>query len=181
MDSEKILPLIVIVLLIGLSGSIYLYVDSQNDLTTALSYSENIESELDAISESFVELSIRLENLSDANSELETRIAELESIEPITLVEKREVLLNITESGEVRNIILLIGDGMGVGHLSAAEFENGEDALTISGLPYKSLVSTYSGSAYVTDSAAAGTALATGTRLIMGVYPCLLVARITLQ
>lgn len=162
LDSEKILPFIVIVLVIGLSGSIYLYVDSQNDLTAALSYSEYIESELDAISESFVELSIRLENLSDANSELETRIAELESIETITVVEKREVLLNITESGEVRNIILLIGDGMGVGHLSAAEFENGEEALTMSGLPYKSLVSTYSGSAYVTDSAAAGTALATG-------------------
>ncbi|MCW4014354.1 MAG: alkaline phosphatase, partial [Candidatus Bathyarchaeota archaeon] len=54
------------------------------------------------------------------------------------------------------------GDGMGVGQLSAAEFTNGEESLSISSMPYKSLVTTYSESAFITDSAASGTALATG-------------------
>ncbi|MCB2173452.1 alkaline phosphatase [archaeon] len=77
-------------------------------------------------------------------------------------MERNEVTLNISGSGTVRNVIFLIGDGMGIGQLSAAEYENGQESLSISSMPYKALVTTYSESAFVTDSAASGTALATG-------------------
>ena len=68
----------------------------------------------------------------------------------------------ISGEEEVRNVILLIGDGMGPGQLTAAEIMNGNDSLAILSLPYMSMVSTHSASNYVTDSAASATALATG-------------------
>ena len=68
----------------------------------------------------------------------------------------------ISGEEEVRNVILLIGDGMGPGQLTAAEIVNGNDSLAILSLPYMSMVTTYSASNYVTDSAASATALATG-------------------
>jgi alkaline phosphatase len=80
-----------------------------------------------------------------------------------------EILLDISGGGLVRNVILMIGDGMGVGQLTAAEIENGDDSLVITSLPYMSMVTTHSSSGYVTDSAAAATALATGFKARNGV------------
>lgn len=63
-----------------------------------------------------------------------------------------------------KNVILLIGDGMGIGHITAARCvgpgRNGR--LAIDTMPVTGLVITHSANALVTDSAAAGTALATG-------------------
>jgi len=59
-----------------------------------------------------------------------------------------------------RNVILMIGDGMGVGQVTAAEIELG--TLNMERLPVGGLVTTFSGNRLVTDSAASGTALATG-------------------
>lgn len=65
-----------------------------------------------------------------------------------------------------KNIIFLIGDGMGVGPVSAARCAGpGRDGrLAMDTMPYTGLAITYSASALVTDSAAAGTALATGVK-----------------
>ncbi|MBD3205343.1 hypothetical protein GF319_03235, partial [Candidatus Bathyarchaeota archaeon] len=109
-------------------------------------------------------LNIRLskENLEQRIRELEEQVNDPGS-EP-----KPDIILNITKDGEVRNIILLIGDGMGVGQLSAAEIENDKENLSISGMPYKALVTTHSISGYVTDSAASATAMATGYKTMNG-------------
>jgi alkaline phosphatase len=66
------------------------------------------------------------------------------------------------ENAPVRNIILLIADGTGVGVWSAAEFAS--DALAVKRMPVVGLVDTRSASAKVTDSAAGASVYATGER-----------------
>lgn len=61
-----------------------------------------------------------------------------------------------------KNIILLIGDGMGLAHISAAMFANGNE-LTITNLKTCGFVRTQAaGNDFTTDSGASGTAYATG-------------------
>lgn len=66
-------------------------------------------------------------------------------------------------------IFYFIGDGMGLNQVQATEYYQGELAgeiktvpLLFSGFPYQGFASTYSATNGVTDSAAGGTALATG-------------------
>ena len=66
-------------------------------------------------------------------------------------------------SSEVRNVILMIGDGMGVTHVQIASMRAGK-SLAMEGAQYVGLAKTYSANNRVTDSAAAGTALATGRK-----------------
>lgn len=63
-----------------------------------------------------------------------------------------------------RNVILIIGDGMGLGHLSTAAtlLSGPAGGLAVESAPVTGLVRTWTASGLVTDSAAAGTALATG-------------------
>ena len=63
----------------------------------------------------------------------------------------------------VRNVILLIGDGMGHGAVNAGMYANGGQ-LTLTNLKTFGLVRTQSASNFTTDSAASGTAYATGTK-----------------
>ncbi len=67
------------------------------------------------------------------------------------------------KSQSVKNVILLIGDGNGLSELSAAALAN-NGALTITQLKSIGLVKTQSADDFTTDSAAAGTALATGEK-----------------
>lgn len=168
MGSQKYTPILVIVLALGLLGSIYLYADAKAELAANMIETQRLQTDFSQLTSNYDQLSAQIETLQDSNTELEARIAELESTPsettppPVVVVERNEVTLNISGSGTVRNVIFLIGDGMGVGQLSAAEYVNGQESLSISSMPYKSLVTTYSESAFVTDSAASGTALATG-------------------
>jgi alkaline phosphatase len=73
----------------------------------------------------------------------------------------------------VRNIILLIADGAGVGMWAAAEFARAD--LAVKEMPVTGLVSTRSASHRVTDSAAGATSYATGVRVTnrtLGVSGC---------
>ncbi len=76
-----------------------------------------------------------------------------------------------------RYIFYFIGDGMGMGHILLAQTFNrltGEFPLAITEFPVGGQVTTFSASSPVTDSAAAGTALATGTKTrnnIVGMGP----------
>lgn len=70
------------------------------------------------------------------------------------------ILDNVTQA---KNVILLIGDGMGPNQIKAGEIFKGEE-LVMQKFPYSTKVETRSADSAVTDSAAAGTALATGTR-----------------
>lgn len=67
---------------------------------------------------------------------------------------------------EPNNVIVMIADGMGVGQIEVARwFEHGKEGeLFMETLPNLALARTYSADNRVTDSAAAGTALATGEK-----------------
>ncbi len=66
-------------------------------------------------------------------------------------------------------IFYFIGDGMGMGHVITAQTYNrtvlgNEELLPMMQFPVSSLVMTYSANSKITDSAAAGTALSTGSK-----------------
>ena len=64
--------------------------------------------------------------------------------------------------GEVRNLIFMVGDGMGLAHVSMLMVENGYAPTSFDRAQSVGLVCTRSANNRVTDSAAAATALATG-------------------
>ena len=68
-------------------------------------------------------------------------------------------------------VFLFIGDGLGLPQLSAAQFlfaasqgKMGEDKLLMSTFPVQGITTTYSAETAITDSAAAGTAIASGVK-----------------
>lgn len=76
-------------------------------------------------------------------------------------------------------IFYFIGDGMGMGHVMTAQTYNrtvlgNDNPLTMMQFPVSSLAMTYSANSKITDSAAAGTALSTGSKTnnnMLGVLP----------
>ena len=64
---------------------------------------------------------------------------------------------------KVKNVIFMIGDGMGLNQLYAGMTANGGN-LNIERCTHTGLAKTYSANSYITDSAAGGTALATGNK-----------------
>lgn len=70
------------------------------------------------------------------------------------------------ESTTPTNIILFIGDGLGVSHLTAGKLEAG--TLHMERFKTVGFTTTHAHDAFVTDSAAAGTALATGRKTYTG-------------
>ncbi len=72
----------------------------------------------------------------------------------------------LTSATKVKNVILCIGDGMGVNTVALASTTVGGPGgkLNIERLPVSGLARTYSADSFVTDSAAGGTALATGIK-----------------
>lgn len=73
----------------------------------------------------------------------------------------------------IKNVILMIGDGMGLAHISSAMYAN-RGKLTLTNLRTCGYVRTQSASDFTTDSAASGTAYATGlktTNKFLGLNP----------
>ncbi|MCR4859985.1 MAG: alkaline phosphatase [Bacteroidales bacterium] len=70
---------------------------------------------------------------------------------------------NDGKNKRVRNVILMIGDGMGQGAVNAAMYANGGE-LTMTNLRTFGYVRTQSADNFTTDSAASGTAYATGQK-----------------
>ncbi len=64
---------------------------------------------------------------------------------------------------KVKNVILIIGDGMGLSHISSAWVAN-KGKLNLDNFPVVGLSRTYSHNRLITDSGAAGTAIATGQK-----------------
>ncbi len=78
------------------------------------------------------------------------------------------------EAAEVKNVIIMIGDGMGFNHLYSTEKVYGVELQMLNRMEYYGEQKTRSADDDVTDSAAGGTALAVGTRTMngyVGVYP----------
>jgi len=71
----------------------------------------------------------------------------------------------------VRNVILIIGDGMGEEQVKAAGYylSGAPGSLSFESFPYRTEMTTHSASSSVTDSAAAATAMATGRKVNNGV------------
>jgi alkaline phosphatase len=76
-----------------------------------------------------------------------------------------------TAQAEPKYVIFLIGDGMGFEHVKAAGmYANGQaGTLSFETFPYKGRLTNYAANSPVPDSAASGTALATGTKVNIGV------------
>ena len=78
-----------------------------------------------------------------------------------------------TVSSAARYIFYFIGDGMGIAHVTSSQLYNkhvlkNDNPLLMTTFPVVSMATTHSASSDVTDSAAAGTALATGHKTING-------------
>ncbi len=71
-----------------------------------------------------------------------------------------------TENNKAKNVIILIGDGMGqnVAQLSQWHYNGATNPYAMQTMPYIGLSKTYSANNGVTDSAAGGTAMATGRK-----------------
>lgn len=105
-----------------------------------------------------------------ASSQTET-VAETSSpTEKLEWVDYAEY--NLEEDVPAKNVILMIGDGMGKEIIKGSEVVKG-DKLVMSGMKYSTTVTTYSqsvtdGNAEYTDSAAAATAISTGVKTLNG-------------
>ncbi len=83
----------------------------------------------------------------------------------------------VTESGKAKNVILFVGDGMGISTITAARIlagqlqgEMGEDhQLSFETMPYSGFVKTYNVDAQTPDSAGTMTAMASGVKTDVGV------------
>ena len=72
-------------------------------------------------------------------------------------------------NNQPKYVFYFIGDGMGINQVRGTEIYNqatgnGPEVINFTQFPVQSYVTTHSASALVTDSAAAGTALATGVK-----------------
>lgn len=82
-------------------------------------------------------------------------------------VSQPEVITQVDTNQEVKNIILMIGDGMGLAQISAAAY-SGADRLSFEHFKVTGLHKSHSASDLVTDSAAGATAFATGVKTYNG-------------
>ncbi len=74
----------------------------------------------------------------------------------------------VAAAAPVRNVILLIGDGMGAGQVASARCYAGTN-LFFEGFPFQRRMTTGDAGGGITDSAAAATAMATGRKVYSGV------------
>lgn len=68
-----------------------------------------------------------------------------------------------TTATRPKNIILLVGDGMGITHVTVARILRGEE-FQMGRMPVTGIITTHSADALIVDSAAAATALASGVK-----------------
>ncbi len=80
------------------------------------------------------------------------------------VVEPRENKVEITKP---KNIVLLIGDGMGLSQISAGNYDN-DNQTALEGFPVVGIHKCHSSSKLVTDSAAAATSFACGVKTFNG-------------
>lgn len=75
------------------------------------------------------------------------------------------------QNHSIKNVIFMIGDGMGFSHVQAARDKN-QAPLNMYRATYTGMVTTHSASSKVTDSAAGGTAYSTGQKTKNGFIAC---------
>lgn len=105
---------------------------------------------------------------SGDNAVLGARLMALVGAQTVPDFAPREDIEQVSQVGDQKplNIILMIGDGMGIGAVTAGYYANGP--LAMQSMPVQGLVSTHATDRLVNDSAAAATALSTGERTHYG-------------
>ncbi|MEG0647757.1 MAG: alkaline phosphatase, partial [Bacteroides sp.] len=85
------------------------------------------------------------------------------------------VLISVVANGQAKYVFYFIGDGMGVNQVNGTEMylaekqgRIGTESLLFTQFPVASMATTFSATNSVTDSSAAGTALATGHKTYNG-------------
>ena len=83
------------------------------------------------------------------------------------------VAISCTSQPRVKYVFYFIGDGMGINHVMGTEqynkaTGNGPETINFAHFPVRNFITTASGNSLVTDSAAGGTALATGVKTYNG-------------
>ncbi len=116
----------------------------------------------ESVSESASESISAEESVSESESISEEPV-EKKPFEDLEWAENKTYSLN--ETAKVKNVILLIGDGMGPNHLEAARIAKGAD-LACDAMPKICEVTTCNVDGETTDSAAAATAMATGVKTL---------------
>jgi alkaline phosphatase len=99
---------------------------------------------------------------TDDNADLGRRLMSLVGPELVTVPSAKRPGDARQADQKPQNVILMVGDGMGVAALTAAHYASG--SLSMRSLPVQGLASTHSADRLVADSAAGATALATGRR-----------------
>ena len=82
------------------------------------------------------------------------------------------LLVGCSSEPKVKYVFYFIGDGMGVNQVIGTNFynqANGQENVNFTGFPVVNFITTVSANSLVTDSSAAGTALASGTKIDNGV------------
>ena len=81
---------------------------------------------------------------------------------------KQKTKLPLLADKKIKNVVLLIGDGMSFAHISAARIHSkGADGLlNLELMPVTGMIKTHSANELITDSGAASTALATGVKTV---------------
>ncbi len=97
---------------------------------------------------------------SDDNAELGRRIKRLVGPESVVGLQPVRPGASHQARQKPQNVILMVGDGMGIGALTAAYYAHGP--LAMRSLPVKGLAATYAADRLVGDAASGATALATG-------------------
>ncbi len=100
------------------------------------------------------------------NAELGRRIKQMVGAETVSAHNPVRAKPGARANQRPRNIVVMIGDGMGIGALSAAYYGRGD--LAMRSLPVKGLASTHAADRLVADSAAGATALASAGRTDAG-------------
>jgi len=77
-----------------------------------------------------------------------------------------ELDIQAADNNNTLNVIVLLGDGLGLGQITAAWYQ--QDYLHLQDFPYSGLVLTQSSNRFVTESAAANTAMMTGSKTNYG-------------
>jgi len=80
---------------------------------------------------------------------------------------EQKILQAKTDEAVVKNVIFLIGDGMGLAHVSKA-MQLRDDPLNLEKANYVGLIKTTTAKEVITDSAASATAFAIGSKTVNG-------------
>ncbi len=157
-------------------GNVYLTVNDEGNPNTAMQFL-HMNFDLSGVVDIYRGYCGTLSGMTESGVKYQRAVRNILESEPVTDGTNGmngDILAAITnaEYTAPKNIIYMIGDGMGKNIVTAAEYCHKDElyggTMTINYLPNEGRQSTYSSDQQITDSAAGGTALATGYKTTNG-------------